>query len=202
MTHALNAAAVLYAAQQAGKSQAQQNYEGCLNQISILEDDLKRIHAHTAMCREAGRSPPTGLLTQQIDAENELAAKRIELRKAGETFRAEQATKAAETAKATEAKAKARHSHVATVAVSARQNAAAADAAIEAFETALANLHANLTDLQRNEAATSGFSANAASLAQNALGKRPLGRDLELRGSWASNGKTISAQLEGLLKHG
>lgn len=202
MTHALNAAAVLHTAQQAGKSQAQQNYEGCLNQIGVLEDDLKRVHSYVAMCREAGRSPPTGLLTQQIDAENELASKRIELRKAGETFRAEQAIKAAETAKATEAKAKTRRSHVATVAVSARQHAATADAAIDALEAALANLHANLTDLQRNEAATSGFSANAASLAQNALGKRPLGRDLELRGAWASNGKTISAQLEGLLKHG
>lgn len=202
MTHALDASTVFYAAQQAGKSQAQQTYEGCLNQIGVLENNLRRIHSYIVMCQEAGRSPPTNLLTQQIDAENELASKRIELRKASETFRAEQATKAAETAKATKAKTKARHSHITTVAVSARQNAAAADAAIEAFETALANLHANLTDLQRNEAARSGYSANAASLAQNALGKRHLGRDLELRGAWASTGQTISAQLEGLLKYG
>lgn len=202
MTHALDAAAVLYAAQQAGKSQARQTYEGCLNQISILEDNLKRIHSYATMCREAGRAIPAGLLTQQIDAEKELDAKRIELAKAAEVFRAEQASKAAEAEKASEAKAKARRSHVATITASARQHASAIDTAIQAFETALVSLHADLTDLQRNEAANSGFSANAASLARNALGKRPLGRDLELPGLWACSGKTIAAQLEGLLKNG
>lgn len=185
-----------------GKSAAMMELEALQGQLASLNSDLQRMYAHRTLLNEAGRAIPQGLIIQTADAEKAVADKKREMEGVAKTVHAELAELKTIRAEQDKQTAKQRDSYITQNKKTARKFAQQADAAIQALEAAIVGLHGALTNLQRNGAARTGFTSNASYFTRNAIGKRQLGRDLELRSTWTYSGASISTQLEGMLKNG